>query len=83
MSSEGVNAHQNTEWHELVDSSLTESLSREERKRQGLWWEMIKGEMEYVKDLRTVCEVSASCSASEGHAGLSLVEWRLGSRQFR
>ncbi|GFZ46220.1 hypothetical protein JCM24511_04467 [Saitozyma sp. JCM 24511] len=56
MSSEGVNAHQNTEWHELVDSSLTESLSREERKRQGLWWEMIKGEMEYVKDLRTVCE---------------------------
>jgi hypothetical protein len=56
----------------MLDCSLTESLSREERKRQGLWWEMIKGEMEYVKDLRTVCEVSPASSASECEAGLNL-----------
>jgi hypothetical protein len=62
----------------MVDCSLTESLSREERKRQGLWWEMIKGEMEYVKDLRTVCEVSECSLALECGTGLCLVELETG-----
>ena len=46
------------EWHELVDASVLESLGRPEVRRQGLWWELIKGEVEYVRDLRTVCDVS-------------------------
>lgn len=46
------------EWHEIVDAGLVESLPSKERKRQGLWWELIKGEREYVRDLKIVCEVS-------------------------
>ena len=48
---------QNPEWHEMVDVSVLESLSRAEGRRQGLWWELIKGETEYVRDLRIVAEV--------------------------
>ncbi|ORX39762.1 hypothetical protein BD324DRAFT_614892 [Kockovaella imperatae] len=46
------------EWHELVGSSFFESLGSAEVRRQGLWWELVKGEVEYVRDLRTVCDVS-------------------------
>ncbi|WVF72308.1 hypothetical protein IAT40_007121 [Kwoniella sp. CBS 6097] len=47
----------NPEWYELVDTTLSDSLSKDELKRQGLWWEMIKGEREYVRDMKTVCDV--------------------------
>ncbi|WVR05091.1 hypothetical protein IAU60_002103 [Kwoniella sp. DSM 27419] len=47
----------NPEWHEMVDRTLSESLDKDELKRQGLWWELIKGEREYVRDLKTVCDV--------------------------
>nr|XP_019013428.1 uncharacterized protein I206_01495 [Kwoniella pini CBS 10737]OCF52209.1 hypothetical protein I206_01495 [Kwoniella pini CBS 10737] len=56
-SESGVLRNMNPEWYELVDRSLSDSLNKEELKRQGLWWEMIKGEREYVKDMKTVCEV--------------------------
>ncbi|WVQ78218.1 hypothetical protein IAT38_000301 [Cryptococcus sp. DSM 104549] len=47
----------NPEWHEIVDRSFGDSLSKQEQKRQGLWWEMIKGEREYVRDMKIVCDV--------------------------
>ncbi|WRT67006.1 uncharacterized protein IL334_003972 [Kwoniella shivajii] len=47
----------NPEWYELVDHTLSDSLSKDELKRQGLWWEMIKGEREYVRDMKIVCDV--------------------------
>lgn len=47
-----------SEWYELVDGSVVESLPKNEQKRQGLWWELIKAEKEYVRDLATMCEVS-------------------------
>lgn len=46
------------EWHDLVDTEVRLSLGREEVKRQGLWWELIEGESEYVRDLRIICHVS-------------------------
>jgi hypothetical protein len=45
------------EWHDLVDPGLRTILDRREVKRQGLWWELIKGEVEYVRDLRVICRV--------------------------
>jgi len=36
---------------------MQESLPREETRRQGLWWELIKGEAEYARDLRIMVEV--------------------------
>ena len=48
------------EWHDLVDPSVRESLGKDEVQRQGLWWELIKGEVEYVRDLRMICKVSRS-----------------------
>ncbi|WVQ70220.1 uncharacterized protein L199_008446 [Kwoniella botswanensis] len=56
-SESGMLRNPNPEWYELVDRTLSDSLSKEELKRQGLWWEMIKGEREYVRDMKTVCEV--------------------------
>ncbi|WWD15802.1 hypothetical protein CI109_100226 [Kwoniella shandongensis] len=47
----------NPEWYELVDRSLSASLPKEEQNRQGLWWEMVKGEREYVRDMKIVCDV--------------------------
>ena len=44
----------------MVDTTVQESLPRTEARRQGLWWELIKGEAEYVRDLRIVVEVSIS-----------------------
>ncbi|WVW83239.1 hypothetical protein I302_105258 [Kwoniella bestiolae CBS 10118] len=56
-SESGILRNPNPEWYELVDRTLSDSLSKEELKRQGLWWEMIKGEREYVRDMKTVCDV--------------------------
>ncbi|WWC85367.1 uncharacterized protein L201_000230 [Kwoniella dendrophila CBS 6074] len=56
-SESGILRNPNPEWYELVDRTLSDSLTKEELKRQGLWWEMIKGEREYVRDMKTVCEV--------------------------
>lgn len=47
-----------TEWHELVDPDLVLSLTRDERRRQGVWWEVIRGERAYVRDLGTMVHVS-------------------------
>lgn len=47
-----------TEWYELVDQSVVDSLPKDEQRRQGLWWELIKAEREYVRDLATMCQVS-------------------------
>ena len=52
------NHQDNPEWYEMVDKSVRHSLDKTEVKRQGLWWEVINGEREYVRDLRVVCEVS-------------------------
>lgn len=30
-----------------------------EQRRQGLWWEIIKGEREYVRDMSIMCHVSS------------------------
>ncbi|OCF39870.1 hypothetical protein I317_06307 [Kwoniella heveanensis CBS 569] len=56
-SDSGLLRNPNPEWYELVDNTLSESLSKDELKRQGLWWEMIKGEREYVRDMKIVCDV--------------------------
>jgi hypothetical protein len=42
----------------MVDSKVQDSLPRAEVRRQGLWWELTKGETEYVRDLRIVVDVS-------------------------
>ena len=39
------------EWHDLVAKEFRENLERRESKRQSIIFELIKGEMEYVKDL--------------------------------
>ncbi|KAL7422275.1 hypothetical protein Q5752_002921 [Cryptotrichosporon argae] len=44
------------EWHEMVDPCVLDSLSRDEVKRQGLWWELVRGEREYVADLKVFIE---------------------------
>lgn len=47
------------EWHQIVDKSFCESLDKMEQRRQGLWWEIIKGEREYVRDMDTMYHVSS------------------------
>ena len=60
-----------TEWHELVDPDLVLSLTRDERRRQGVWWEVIRGERAYVRDLGTMIHVRvenpkrSQCSGDE------------------
>ena len=58
MSEYSHHANAAPEWHELVDRSLLDSLGRDEVKRQGLWWELIRLERGYVRDLQVICEVS-------------------------
>jgi hypothetical protein len=41
----------------MVDKSVLDSLGKDEVKRQGLWWELVSGEREFVRDLKVVCEV--------------------------
>jgi hypothetical protein len=42
------------EWHDLVSIDLRQGLSKEEMKRQTVIFELIKGEMSYVKDLENI-----------------------------
>ncbi|CCO29888.1 Rho1 guanine nucleotide exchange factor 1 [Rhizoctonia solani AG-1 IB] len=39
------------EWHNLVSAEVRDGMSKQEVKRQSVIFELIKGEMEYVKDL--------------------------------
>ncbi|KAK0214906.1 CNH domain-containing protein [Armillaria fumosa] len=42
------------EWHDLVSNELRQSLTKDECKRQSIIFELIKGEMAYVKDLENI-----------------------------
>ncbi|THU88754.1 Dbl homology domain-containing protein [Dendrothele bispora CBS 962.96] len=42
------------EWHDLVSSDFRKTLTKEEAKRQSIIFELIKGEMAYVKDLENI-----------------------------
>ncbi|KAI6112968.1 CNH domain-containing protein [Pisolithus sp. B1] len=42
------------EWHDLVPKDIREGLSKTEAKRQSIIFELIKGEMAYVKDLESI-----------------------------
>ncbi|KAH7890998.1 CNH domain-containing protein [Phlebopus sp. FC_14] len=41
-------------WHDLVAKDVRESLSKSEAKRQAIIFELIQGEMAYVKDLENI-----------------------------
>ncbi|RXW24807.1 hypothetical protein EST38_g1012 [Candolleomyces aberdarensis] len=42
------------EWHDMVSVELRKSLPKKEAKRQSIIFELIKGEMAYVKDLENI-----------------------------
>ncbi|KAI0792219.1 Dbl domain-containing protein [Abortiporus biennis] len=42
------------EWHNLVSEEFRKSLPKKEAKRQNIIFEVIKGEMDYVKDLENI-----------------------------
>ncbi|KAK6978137.1 CNH domain-containing protein [Favolaschia claudopus] len=42
------------EWHDLVAEDVRKALPKEEQKRQSIIFELIKGEMSYVKDLENI-----------------------------
>lgn len=42
------------EWHDIVAKDVRESLSKAEAKRQSVIFELIKGEMAYVRDLENI-----------------------------
>ncbi|KAG1747883.1 CNH domain-containing protein [Suillus paluster] len=42
------------EWHDIVSKDIRESLSKAEAKRQSIIFELIKGEMAYVRDLENI-----------------------------
>ncbi|KAF8329377.1 Dbl-like domain-containing protein [Cantharellus anzutake] len=42
------------EWHDLVSAEVQEHIPRKEFKRQSIIFELIKGEMEYVRDLELI-----------------------------
>ncbi|KAK1225868.1 Rho guanine nucleotide exchange factor [Marasmius sp. AFHP31] len=42
------------EWHDLVSTELRKKMKKEEAKRQSIIFELIKGEMAYVKDLENI-----------------------------
>ncbi|KAI8996474.1 Dbl-like domain-containing protein [Trametes punicea] len=42
------------EWHNLVSEDVMASLSKQEVKRQNIIFEVIKGEMDYVRDLENI-----------------------------
>ncbi|KAK7031608.1 CNH domain-containing protein [Favolaschia claudopus] len=42
------------EWHDLVSADIRQSMRKEEAKRQSIIFELIKGEMAYVKDLENI-----------------------------
>lgn len=39
-----------------MDESILQSLGKDETRRQGLWFEVISGELDYVRDLRVLCD---------------------------
>ncbi|KAJ7623723.1 signal transducer [Roridomyces roridus] len=42
------------EWHDLVSMEIRQEMRKEETKRQSIIFELIKGEMSYVKDLENI-----------------------------
>ncbi|KAF8645045.1 hypothetical protein AX16_008106 [Volvariella volvacea WC 439] len=42
------------EWHDLVSPDVIHKISPIQMKRQSIMWELIKGEMSYVKDLESI-----------------------------
>ncbi|KAF7317883.1 hypothetical protein MKEN_00876200 [Mycena kentingensis (nom. inval.)] len=42
------------EWHDLVSADVRQEMRKEEAKRQAVIFELIKGEMAYVKDLENI-----------------------------
>ncbi|KAJ7089842.1 Dbl-like domain-containing protein [Mycena belliarum] len=42
------------EWHDLVAADVRKAMPKEEQKRQSILFELIKGEMAYVKDLENI-----------------------------
>ncbi|PVG01912.1 Dbl domain-containing protein [Serendipita vermifera] len=42
------------EWHDLVPKEIRNNVTKQESQRQAIIWELIKGEMVYVKDLETI-----------------------------
>ncbi|KAG8896511.1 hypothetical protein FRB99_008857 [Tulasnella sp. 403] len=42
------------EWHQLVGKEVMEALPKQDAKRQSIMFELIYGEMEYVRDLETI-----------------------------
>ncbi|KAJ7580194.1 Dbl-like domain-containing protein [Mycena floridula] len=42
------------EWHDLVAADIQKGLTKDEAKRQSIIFELIKGEMAYVKDLENI-----------------------------
>ena len=47
------------DWHDMVSVELRQSLTKKETKRQSIIFELIKGEMAYVKDLENINVVRA------------------------
>ncbi|KAH9839689.1 Dbl-like domain-containing protein [Rhodofomes roseus] len=54
QSAMGKGATGKLEWHNLVSEEFRKSLPKKEAKRQSIIFELIKGEMEYVKDLENI-----------------------------
>ncbi|KAJ7708817.1 Dbl-like domain-containing protein [Mycena rosella] len=46
------------EWHDLVATEVRKAMAKEEQKRQSIIFELIKGEMAYVKDLENIQNAS-------------------------
>ncbi|KAF7317781.1 hypothetical protein MKEN_00865900 [Mycena kentingensis (nom. inval.)] len=42
------------EWHDLVAPETADTMPKEEKKRQAIIFEVIKGEMAYVKDMQSI-----------------------------
>ena len=42
------------EWHNLLSEEARSKIDKKEQKRQSIIFELIKGEMDYVKDLENI-----------------------------
>ncbi|KAF8990664.1 Dbl-like domain-containing protein [Cyathus striatus] len=54
QSAMGKGAPGKFEWHDLVAPEIRETFTKKEAKRQAIIFELIKGEMAYVKDLENI-----------------------------
>ncbi|KAJ7493246.1 signal transducer [Mycena galericulata] len=54
QSAMGKGAAGKWEWHDLVATEVRKAMPKEEQKRQSIIFELIKGEMAYVKDLENI-----------------------------